>query len=408
MDFAPSNRTEDLRGTLLGFMNDRVYPAERGLRDAKLHRHEVIEDLKAEARRLGLWNLFLPDTRFGAGLSNCEYAPLAELSGWSPALAPEAMNCSAPDTGNMEILAAFGSAEQQERWLEPLLEGTIRSCFAMTEPGVASSDATNIASRIERDGDEYIVTGRKWFTTGAASPRCRVAIFMGVTNPDADPYHRQSMVLVPMDAPGVRVVRRVPVFGYDDEEEGGHPETEFDHVRVPTTNLLGDDGGGFTIAQARLGPGRVHHCMRAIGMAERALAAMCRRVLDRRAFGGPLADQGVIQEWIAESRIRIEAARLLVLKTAWLMDTAGNRAARVEISAIKALVPEVATWVIDRAIQAHGGAGVSDDTPLASFYAAARTLHLADGPDEVHRMAIARRELRSHAAAAAPWDVGGA
>lgn len=410
MDFAPSPRTEAMRTELLAFMDEHVMPAERERAvatvaaahgGAPVEDHPRLETLKAEARRRGLWNLFLPDERFGAGLSNLEYAPLAEISGWSPDLAPEAMNCSAPDTGNMEILAAFGTREQQSRWLTPLLEGTIRSCFAMTEPAVASSDATNITARIARDGDEYVVTGRKWFTTGAASPRCAIAIVMGVTDPDADAHRRQSMILVPMDAPGVRIVRRIPVFGYD-EGHGGHPEVDFDHVRVPRSNLLGEEGSGFAIAQARLGPGRIHHCMRALGMAERALALMCRRVLDRRAFGGPLARQGVVQDWIAESRIRIEAARLLVLKTAWLMDTAGNRAARTEISAIKALVPEVATWVIDRAIQAHGGAGVTADTPLAAFYAAARTLHLADGPDEVHRMSIARRELKAHTAPVPP------
>ena len=399
MEFAYSPKVEALRRQLEDFMAQAVLPAEPVYAEqaAKLANPygtpPVMEELKAEARARGLWNLFLPDPRFGAGLTNLEYAPLAEISGWSPWIAPEAMNCSAPDTGNMELLARFGTPEQQERWLRPLLDGEIRSCICMTEPEVASSDPTNIRTRIERDGDEYVISGHKWWSSGAMSPRCKLAIVMGVTDPDAEPHRRQSIVLVPMDAPGVRVLRSTTVFGYSDAPHGGHAEIVFDRVRVPAANLLGEEGAGFAIAQARLGPGRVHHCMRALGMAERALELMCRRVTERSAFGKPLAEQGVVQEWIAEARIRIEQARLLVLKTAWLMDTVGSKGARTEISAIKVAVPEVARWVIDRAIQAHGGAGVSQDLPLAALYAAARSLQLADGPDEVHRRAVARREL---------------
>jgi acyl-CoA dehydrogenase len=401
MDFAHSPRVEKLRAELEDFMETHVYPAERTYReqvraaggDPTFH-PPVMEELKAEARRRGLWNLFLADPRWGAGLTNLEYAPLAEITGRS-FLAPEALNCSAPDTGNMEILAEFGTPAQQERWLRPLLEGEIRSCFAMTEPDVASSDATNIRSRIVRDGDHYVINGRKWFTTGAVSPRCKIMIFMGVTDPDADPYRRQSMVLVPMDTPGLRVVRALPVFGF--HHEGGHAEIVFEDVRVPVENLLGEEGAGFAIAQARLGPGRIHHCMRAIGMAERAFDLMCARVLSRRAFGKELARQGVIQDWVAEARIRIEQARLLVLKAAWLMDTVGKEGARVEISAIKVVAPAVACWVIDRAIQAFGAAGVTEDFGLAEMYAAARALRIADGPDEVHKMVIARRELARYA-----------
>jgi acyl-CoA dehydrogenase len=399
LDFSWSERVEDLRGRLLAFMDERVSPAEPVLREQIRAAGDpyayppVMDELKAEARRRGLWNLFLPDARWGAGLSNLEYAPLAEITGWSPAIAPEALNCSAPDTGNMEILAEFGSPGQQERWLRPLLAGEIRSGFAMTEPDVASSDAMNIRSRIDRRGDDYVIDGRKWWTTGAMSARCRVLIFMGVTDPDADPYHRQSMVLVPIDAPGVTVERGLSVFGY--EGGGGDAQIAFDGVRVPVAeSLLGEEGGGFAIAQARLGPGRIHHCMRAIGMAERALDLLCRRSIARSAFGKELARQGVIQRWIAESRIAIEQARLLVLKTAWLIDTRGKDAARVEISAIKAAVPRMAAEVIDRSIQVHGAAGVSQDTPLPELYAAVRTLRIADGPDEVHEMVIARRELK--------------
>jgi len=350
-----------------------------------------MEELKAEARTRKLWNLFLPhETEWTDGLSNSDYAPLAEIMGTS-GIASEALNCAAPDTGNMEILTMFGTDEQKERWLHPLLEGEIRSCFAMTEPAVASSDATNIACRIERDGDDYVINGRKWWISGAADPRCEVAILMGKTDPEAPRHLQQSMILVPMDAPGLTNVRNLPVFGYTDHE--GHCELLFEDVRVPATNILGDEGGGFAIAQARLGPGRIHHCMRIIGAAERALELMCRRVTERVAFGKPLAQQGVIQEWIAESRIEIEQVRLLCLKAAWLMDTVGNKGAMTEIAAIKVAGPTMALKVIDRAIQAHGGAGVSEDFPLASMYAHIRTLRLADGPDEVHKRTVARREL---------------
>jgi len=398
MDFAPSPNALDWQRRLREFLDEGVLPAEslfhQQVADSGSPYFDppILDDLKVEARDRGLWNLFLPDEEWGAGLSVLEYAPLAEMTGWQPHYAPEAINCSAPDTGNMEILAMFGTQEQQERWLVPLLEGVMRSCFSMTEPDVASSDATNIGCRIETDGDEFVITGTKWWSSGAMSPRCRIAIVMGVTDPDADVYHRQSMVLVPLDTPGVQIVRDLTVFGY--HERGGHAEIRFEGVRVPRSNLLGEQGGGFAIAQARLGPGRIHHCMRLIGMAERAFDVMCRRALSRTAFGKPLADQGVVQEWIAESRIRIEQARLMVLKTAWLMDTVGVKGARIEISAIKVAVPEMATWVIDRGIQALGGAGVSDDFPLAALYAHARTLRIADGPDEVHKRSVARRELR--------------
>ena len=398
MDFEFSERALEWQSRMKSFMDEAVIPAEEAYEEqvaAAGNPHgdlPVYADLIAEARRRGLWNLFLPDDRWGAGLSVLEYAPLAEMTGWSPFLGPRATNCAAPDTGNMEILAMFGTPEQQERWLVPLLEGEIRSCFSMTEPEVASSDATNIACRIEAAGDDYVVTGTKWWSSGAMSPRCKVAIVMGVTDPGADPYHRQSMVLVPLDAAGVRVVRDMTVFGY--HEPGGHPEISFEGARVPKSNLLGEEGSGFAIAQARLGPGRIHHCMRLIGMAERAFEVMCRRALGRRAFGKALAEQGVVQDWIAESRIRIEQARLMVLKAAWLIDTVGAKGARIEISAIKVAVPRMATWVIDRGIQLLGGAGVSQDFPLAALYAHARTLHIADGPSEVHNRSVARRELR--------------
>jgi acyl-CoA dehydrogenase len=354
-----------------------------------------MEELKAEARARDLWNLFLPDDRHGAGLTNLEYAPLCELMGASP-LAAEATNCSAPDTGNMEVLANFGTPLVQDQFLQPLLDGEIRSCFAMTEPWVASSDATNISSRIERDGDGYVVNAHKWWTSGAASPRCKVAVVMGVSDPEADPYHRHSMVVVPFDTPGFRVVRTLPVLSHDGG--GGHCETLFENVRIPSEYLLGEEGGGFAIAQARLGPGRIHHCMRAIGVAERALELMCQRAQQRVAFGKPLADQGVVQDNIAESRIAIEQARLLTMKAAWLMDTVGNKGARFEIAAIKVVAARMATTVVDRAIQVFGGAGLSDDWPLAQMYTYARTLHFVDGPDEVHKMQIARRELRKHEA----------
>jgi acyl-CoA dehydrogenase len=404
MDFDFDARTEELRGRLLDFMDTHVYPAEPVFEEQftalenQWDRPPVIDVLKAEARSRGLWNLFLPDQRFGAGLTNLQYAPLAEITGWSPMIAPEAINCAAPDTGNMEILAMFGSPAQQQQWLRPLLDGEIRSAFSMTEPEVASSDATNISTRIERDGDEYVVTGHKWWASGAMSPRCRVAIVMGVTNPGAEPHRRQSMVLVPLDSKGVHIRRATSVFGYTDGAHGGHADLDYEEVRVPAGNLLGEEGSGFAIAQARLGPGRIHHCMRVIGMAARALDLMSRRVSTRTTFGRVLAEQGVVQEWIAESYIRLEQARLLVLKAAWMMDRVGNREARREIAAIKVAAPAAALWVLERAIQAHGGAGVSQDFPLAQFYAHARTLQLADGPDEVHRRAIARDILRSYVA----------
>jgi len=399
MEFDVGPRALELQERLGAFIAERVDPAEAVYREqvdasGDPHFHPpVMEELKAEARRRGLWNLFLPNEKWGAGLTNVEYAPLCELMGRSP-LASEATNCAAPDTGNMEILAEFGTPQQQDEWLVPLLEGEIRSCFAMTEPFVASSDATNIQSRIERDGDHYVVNAHKWWTSGAASKRCKVAILMGVSNPDADPYHRHSMILVPLDAPGVTIVRTLPVFGHD--AGGGHCETLYENVRLPASNILGEEGGGFAIAQARLGPGRIHHCMRAIGMAERALELMCERAQLRTPFGKPLAEQGVVQDRVAESRIEIEQARLLTMKAAWLMDAVGNKGARFEIAAIKVVAARVATNVIDRAIQLFGGAGVSDDWPLAAMYTHARTLHLVDGPDEVHKQQIARRELRKY------------
>jgi acyl-CoA dehydrogenase len=399
MDFNPSSRSMELLERLREFDTNVVRPREQTYRTQRIESGDirfappVMEDLKTEARTRGLWNLFMPDAEYGAGLSNVDYAPLCEQMGSSPLLG-ESTNCSAPDTGNMEILAQFGTETQREQWLRPLLEGQIRSCFAMTEPWVASSDASNISSRIELDGDHYVINAHKWFTSGALDPRCKVAVLMGVTNPDADPYHRQSMILVPLDTPGVTIVRGLPVFGHD--EGPGHAETLFENVRVPKDNLLGEDGGGFAIAQARLGPGRIHHCMRAVGLAERALSLMCMRAQMRKPFGRYLAEQGVVQERIAESRIQIEQARLLTMKAAWLMDTAGKKAARFEIAAIKVIGARVATDVIDRAIQLFGGAGVTDDWPLAAMYAHARTLHLVDGPDEVHMQQIARRELRPY------------
>jgi len=400
MDFALSPTATKLRDELEAFMDECVYPNEalyhrQIVESGNPHAHApILDELKVEARKRGLWNLFLPHaTEWTEGLSNLDYAPLAEVTGRSH-LAPEALNCSAPDTGNMEILTMFGTDAQKERWLRPLLEGEIRSCFAMTEPAVASSDASNISLRIERDGDDYVLNGRKWWISGAARERCTVAIVMGKTDPDAPPHRQQSMILVPMNSPGLTNLRNLPVFGYTDNE--GHCELVFEDVRVPADNLLGEEGGGFAMAQARLGPGRIHHCMRAIGVAERALEAMCRRVRERAPFGKPLSEQGVIQEWIADSRIEIEQVRLLVLKAAWLMDTVGNKGARIEISAIKVAAPNVALRVIDRAIQAHGALGVSDDVPLASMYAHVRTLRLADGPDEVHRLSVARRELRKY------------
>lgn len=396
MDFAQSERSREYLANLVDFDEQFVRPAEPTYRSQReesgdiRHAPSIMEDLKTEARRRGLWNMFAPTGSHGPGLSNVDYAPLCERMGGSPLLG-EATNCSAPDTGNMEVLEQFGTPMQQERWLHPLLNGEIRSCFAMTEPWVASSDAQNISSRIERDGDHYIINAHKWFTSGALDPRCSVAILMGVTDPDADPYRRQSMILVPMDAPGVQVRRGLTVFGHD--EGPGHAETLFENVRVPAEFLLDQEGSGFAIAQARLGPGRIHHCMRAIGLSERALELMCMRVSQRVAFGKPLADQGVVRERIAESRMQIDQARLLTIKAAWMMDTAGKKAAQTEIAAIKVVAARCATQVIDRAIQIFGGAGVTDDFPLASMYAHARTLHLVDGPDEVHMRQIARTEL---------------
>ncbi|MDH3249210.1 MAG: acyl-CoA dehydrogenase family protein [Acidimicrobiia bacterium] len=397
MDFSYSDRVEHLRGELNDFMNSHVYPAEsvyaQQMADSgDPHFHPpVLEDLKREARGRGLWNLFLPDAEHGAGLSVQEYAPLAEITGRSPAIAPEALNCDAPNTGNMEILHMFGTDAQKERWLHPLLEGEIRSCFSMTEPDVASSDARNIRTRIETAGDDYVITGRKWFSSGAASERCKVSIVMGITDPHADPYHQQSMVIVPMDAPGVTVERQPLVFGYQDR--GGHPQIHFDHVRVPRSNLLGEQGGGFAIAQARLGPGRIHHCMRAIGAAERCFDLMVQRAKARVAFGKPLSDQGVVRDWIAESRMKIEQARLLVLKTAWMIDNVGARGARIEIAAIKVVAPAALTYVADRAIQVFGAAGFTPDFPIAEFYSMGRWLQMADGPDEVHKRSVARAEI---------------
>jgi acyl-CoA dehydrogenase len=384
------------------FMEERVHPAEpvyeQQLRDSgDLHFHPpVMEELKEEARRRGLWNLFHPDPEYGPGLSNVEYAPLAEITGRSP-IGPESVNCAAPDTGNMEVLTEFGSNEQKERWLRPLLDGEIRSGFAMTEPDVASSDATAIQMSIERDGDEYVLNGRKWWTTGAVRERCRILIVMGKTDPDAPTYRQQSMVLVPRDAPGVTVVRNLNVFGYAHQE--GHAEIVFEDVRVPASNLIANEGDGFLISQARLGPGRIHHCMRTIGAAERALELMCKRASERVTFGAPVADRANVQDWIAESRIDLEMIRLLTLKTAWLMDTVGNKEARTEIAAIKVAAPSLALKVIDHAIQVHGAGGISDDFPLAWLYAHVRSLRLADGPDEVHKMVIARRELKPYRAA---------
>ena len=402
MSFEPSPRGVDLRQRVTDFLETEVIPAEEIYEQQMAasgdpHFHPpVLEDLKAEARERGLWNLFMPHVTPWTPdpVANLDYAYLAELAGRSH-LASESMNCSAPDTGNMEVLALFGSDEQKEEWLVPLLEGRIRSAFAMTEPDVASSDATNIQLSIRREGDEYVLNGRKWWISGAASERCAIFIVMGKANPEAARHQQQSMILVPRGTPGLTIVRNLPVFGYIDRE--GHCELRFEDVRVPATNLIAEEGMGFAIAQARLGPGRIHHCMRCIGMAERALELMCRRVLGREAFGKPLADQGVIREWIADSRIEIEQARLLTLKAAYLMDTVGHKGAATEISAIKVVAPNMALRVVDRAIQAHGGAGVSDDFPLARMYAGLRTLRFADGPDEVHRRQLARAELGRYA-----------
>ncbi|WP_037367345.1 acyl-CoA dehydrogenase family protein [Amycolatopsis orientalis] len=404
MEFAFDSRTARLRTELLDFMDTHVYPAEAkfaeqlaGLTDRwAWDSAPVLADLRAEARRRGLWNLFLPGAH-GAGLTNLQYAPLAEITGRALHLAPPALNCAAPDTGNMEVLAQFGTAEQKQQWLTPLLDGRIRSAFAMTEPDVASSDATNIATRIERDGDEYVLNGRKWWITGAMNPNCRVFVVMGKTDPDADRHRQQSMILVPRDTPGLVVERGMEVFGYDDHDHGGHAQLTFTDVRVPAANLIAGEGDGFAIAQARLGPGRIHHCMRAIGVAERAVELMCARAEERVAFGKPLARQGVVQDWIAESRVKLEQLRLLVLKTAWLMDTVGNKGAHTEIQAIKIAAPRTVQWILDKAIQLHGAGGLSQDFPLAAAYAGIRTLRFADGPDEVHKNSLARAEIRRQA-----------
>jgi acyl-CoA dehydrogenase len=403
MDFSYSEKVSELQRRLSAFMDEHIYPAERRF-DEEVDRNrrdgnpwrtsQVMEDLKRKARAQQLWNLFLPESAHGAGLTNLEYAPLCEIMGRSP-IAPEAFNCSAPDTGNMEVLARYATQEQQQRWLVPLLEGRIRSAFAMTEPDVASSDATNIQSSIVRDGSDYVINGRKWWTSGAADPRCEILIFMGKTDPEASRHAQQSMILVPMNTPGVLVVRQLTVFGYDDAPHG-HCEIRFDGVRVPVENLLLGPGRGFEIAQGRLGPGRIHHCMRLIGIAERALELLCKRAQTRVAFGKPLSEQGVTLERIADSRILIDQARWLVLNAAYRMDTVGNRAARQEIAMIKVAAPSMACQVIDWAVQMHGGAGISEDFPLAAAYAAARTIRLADGPDEVHREQIGKLELARH------------
>ncbi|MDA9592348.1 acyl-CoA dehydrogenase family protein [Candidatus Actinomarina sp.] len=400
MDFNYSEKSLDLQKKLNKFFEEHIYPIEQAydqeIEDSgnSLHIPDILDELKNKAKEEGLWNLFLPDSEYGAGLTNVEYAPLAEITGkvwW----APEVFNCSAPDTGNMEVLYDFGTDEQKEEWLTPLLDGSIRSCFAMTEPDVASSDATNISSSIVSDGDNYIINGRKWWTSNAINPRAKICIFMGVTNPENAPHQRQSQILVPMDSDGISIIRPMHVYGYDDGYTG-HPELLFENVVVPKKNIIGGEGLGFKIAQARLGPGRIHHCMRAIGMAERALELMIKRSLSREAFGKQLSDQGVIQEWIAKSRIKIEEARLLTLKTAWLIDTYSKEEAKIEISSIKVTVVEAASYVIDKAIQAHGAMGLSQDTPLARMAAGARVLRIADGPDEVHLRSIARREMNKY------------
>lgn len=405
MDFAFDEKTIELRENLLGFMDSHVYPAEPAYDEQLAVQPDrwawdtvpALRELRAAARERGLWNLFLPGED-GAGLTNLQYAPLAEITGRSH-LGPAALNCAAPDTGNMELLHDFGSPEQKKQWLEPLLAGEIRSSFAMTEPDVASSDATNVATRIVRDGDEYVITGRKWWITGAMNPNAKIFIVMGKSDPGAERHKQQSMILVPRDTPGIEVKRGMQVLGYDDHDHGGHAELEFRDARVPAANLIAAEGMGFAIAQARLGPGRIHHCMRSIGVAERAIELMCARAGDRVAFGKPLSDQGVIRDWIAESRVRVEQLRLLVLKTAWLMDTVGNKGAHAEIQAIKIATPATVQWILDKAIQVHGAGGLSQDFPLARSYASIRTLRFADGPDEVHKNALARAELRRQARA---------
>jgi acyl-CoA dehydrogenase len=407
MDFAHDDKTQELIDRLETFMAERIVPSAPVFHEqlGRLADHwawseaPVLKELQAEARELGLWNLFLPREHADSpGLSNLEYAPLAEITGRAGHLAPAVLNCAAPDTGNMEVLSLFGTPEQKERWLQPLLRAEIRSSFAMTEPDVASSDATNIATRIERDGDSYVLNGRKWWITGAMNPHAEIFIVMGKTDPPASRHRQQSMVLVSRDTPGLEIVRGMEVFGYDDHEHGGHAELRFTDVRVPVGNLIGEEGAGFAIAQARLGPGRIHHCMRSIGVAEAAIELMCRRASDRVAFGRPIAQQGVVRDWIAESRVRLEQLRLLVLKTAWLMDTVGNRGAHTEIQAIKIATPQTVQWILDKAIQVHGAGGLSQDFPLASAYAGIRTLRFADGPDEVHKNALAKAEIARHTA----------
>jgi acyl-CoA dehydrogenase len=406
MNFEFNDRVKDLQRRVQEFLDEYIYPNEKRFED-EIERNrwqptKIVEELKPKARAAGLWNLFLPESEHGARLTNLEYAPLCEIMGRSH-MAPEVFNCSAPDTGNMEVLARYGTAEQKKQWLAPLLAGEIRSCFAMTEPSVASSDATNIEARIVREGDHYVVNGRKWWTSGVGDPRCKIAIFMGKTDPSAPTHKQQSMILVPVDAPGVKIERMLTVYGYDHAPHG-HGEVTFKNVRVPVTNVLLGEGRGFEIAQGRLGPGRIHHCMRCIGVAERALETMCKRVQARVAFGKTLAEQGTIRADIAASRMEIEQARLLTLKAAYMMDTAGNKAARTEIAMIKVVAPNVALRVLDRAIQAHGGAGVSQDTFLASAWAMSRTLRLADGPDEVHIESIAKWELARNKKPATPQD----
>ncbi len=402
MDFGFDDKTTELRDRLSTFLTDRIKPSEQVFHDQLTGQDDpwawstapILEELRAEARELGLWNLFLPPEHADSpGLTNLQYAPLAELTGRSSHLAPAVLNCSAPDTGNMEVLSLFGTPEQKEQWLQPLLAAEIRSSFAMTEPDVASSDATNIETRIERDGDEYVLNGRKWWITGAMNPQAKIFITMGKTDPTASRHRQQSQILVPRDTPGVEIVRGMEVFGYDDHEHGGHAEIVFNDARVPVTNLIGEEGAGFAIAQARLGPGRIHHCMRAIGVAESAIELMCRRADSRVAFGRPISAQGVVRDWIAESRVKIEQLRLLVLKTAWLMDTVGNRGAHSEIQAIKIATPQTVQWILDKAIQVHGAGGLSQDFPLASAYAGIRTLRFADGPDEVHKNSLAKAEI---------------
>jgi acyl-CoA dehydrogenase len=398
--FELSERGQDYRDRLLAFMDEHVYPAESVYREQMRasgnpnHHPQVLEDLKAEARSQGLWNLFHPHPEWGPGLTNLEYAHLAEITGRSIEIAPEAINCNAPDTGNMEVLTLFGTDEHKEKYLKPLLAGEMASAFAMTEPRVASSDATNIETSIVRDGDEYVINGRKWYISGAMSPQAEVLIVMGKTDPSADRHKQQSMILVPRDTPGVDVRRGMKVLGYDDRDHGGHAEIDFVDVRVPASNLIGDEGAGFAIAQARLGPGRIHHCMRLIGIAERSLELMVARAASRVAFGKPLSEQGVIRDWIAESRVRIEQLRLLTLKAAWLMDTVGNKGAHTEIQAIKIAAPATVEWIVDKAVQVHGAGGLSQDFPVAEWYAQVRTLRFADGPDEVHKNALARHEIR--------------